>query len=212
VPHLNSNIIKNIWRYSAGNYFAALFTAGRNFLLPIIVLNLLGAEQNAYFYVAWMVAGLLFAIPMAVSQSLFAEGSHFEDELGLNVLKSFKFISLLLIPAVILLLLLGKWLLLLFGTSYSENALALLRILSISGLFVGINRVYMAILRVWGRIRELVVFSGFIMLAVLLVSYLIMPTTGIIGVGYAWIAAQGVGSVYVAVVMRSRGQTKKSAL
>lgn len=204
VPKLNLGIIRDIWRYSAGNYFAGLFGAASTFILPIMVVNILGAEQNAYFYVAWMIASLLFAIPMAVSQSLFAEGSHFEAPLGLNVRRSYKFIFLLLIPAIILLLLLGKWLLLLFGVSYSANALGLLSILGISSLFVGVNSVYYSIMRVRHRIRELVAICGFITLAVLLGSYFITPTTGIIGVGYIWLGAQGVVSIYVISAMRRR--------
>ena len=204
VPRLNLDIIKDIRRYSAGNYFANLLGAAPALILPIMILNVLGAEQNAYFYVAWIVTLLLFAIPMAVSQSLFVEGSHFEDSLGMNVRRSFRFIFLLLIPAIILVLLLGKWLLLLFGAAYSLNASMLLWILALSSLFLGVNSVYMTILRVRGRIRELVIIAGFITLAVLVGSYLITPTTGIIGLGYAWIAAQGLVSVYVAFAMSSR--------
>ncbi len=203
VPGINLGIIKNVWRYSAGNYFAALFAAASTFILPVMIVNRLGAEQNAYFYVAWMMAGLLFIIPGAVSQSLFAEGSHFEDELVVNMRRSFRFVFLLLIPAVILLLLAGKWLLLLFGEGYSANALGLFWVLGASSLFVGVNSVYMTMLRVRSRMRELVLICGFTSVAVLLGSYFVMPTTGIIGVGYAWMAAQGVVSIYVAFALRS---------
>jgi O-antigen/teichoic acid export membrane protein len=203
MPKLNLGIIKDMWRYSAGNYFASLFMAAPALVLPIMIVNLLGGEENAYFYVAWAIATLLFVIPGAVSQSLFAEGSHFEDKLGVNVRRSYIFIFLLLIPAIILLLLLGKWLLLLYGESYSANALMLLWILGVSSLLVGVNSVYYSILRVRGRIRELVIIAGFITLAVLVGSYLITPTTGIIGIGYVWIAAQVVVSVYVLLAMRA---------
>ena len=84
-------------------------------VLPIIVVNLLGAEQNAYFYIAWTIATALSAIPIGIALSLFAEGSHFKDKLRGNTVKALKFTFLLLIPAVILLVLVGKWLLLAFG-------------------------------------------------------------------------------------------------
>lgn len=204
LPKLDLGIIKDMWRYSAGNYLASLFGSAPIYILPIMVVNVLGAEQNAYFYIAWAIASLLFVIPGAVSVSLFAEGSQFEDELGVNVRRSYRFIFLLLIPAVILLLLLGKWLLLAFGAGYSENGLMLLRILALSGIFIGINSVYGSILLIRRRIRELVIITGLTATAVLLISYLVMPITGIIGVGYALIGAQGLVSVYVAFAMRSR--------
>jgi len=47
-----------------------------NMILPIMVLNVLGAEQAAYYYIAYAIAALLFMIPNAISMSLFVEGSH----------------------------------------------------------------------------------------------------------------------------------------
>ena len=105
VPTLKPGPIKGMWQYSGGYYLSNLLSAAPALILPIMVVNLISAESNAYFYVAWMIAGLLFAIPIAVSQSLFAEGSHFEDKLRENVMKSLKFTFLLLIPAVIVIIL-----------------------------------------------------------------------------------------------------------
>jgi len=197
VPTLRSGLIKDMWHYSAGNYLANLLASSPTLILPLMVVNLLGAEQNAYFYIAWAIAGLLFAIPGAVSQSLFAEGSHFEDKLRENVTKSLKFTFLLLVPAVIIFILVGKWLLLAFGQSYSLNALKLLWILSLSSLPRSINYIYTSILRVKSRLKELMAIWGFMAISVLLASYLIMPATGIIGIGYAWLGAQAVVAIYI---------------
>ena len=195
---LNLNVIKEVWKYSAGNYFANLFSSAPGFVLPIIVVNVLPyAEHNAFFYVAWTIATLLFALPYAVSVSLFAEGSHFEDSLRANTLKAFRFLLVLLIPAIIVLVLSGKWLLLLFGESYSTHGLTLLRILTLSGIFVGINQIYYTILRVRHRIRELIAIAAFEALTVLITSSLIIRETGIVGVGYAWIGAEALISLYV---------------
>ena len=203
IPRLNVSIIKGIWKYSVGNYLAILFNASPALILPIMVVNLLGAQKNAYFYVAWMIAGVLFAIPIAISQSLFAEGSHFEDKLRSNVFKSIKFAFLLLIPAIIILFLMGKWFLLLFGTNYSTNGLMLLWTLGLSSLFVGINSIYISILRIKNRLIELISISGFITTTVLLGSYFIMPAAGIVGIGYVWIVIQATVSIYVIVSMKT---------
>src|SRR4030042_2787394 len=171
-------------------------------VLPIMVVNLLGAEQNAYFYIAWTIATLLPAIPYSISMSLFAEGSNFEDKLRENVIKSLKLTFMLLIPAVVLTVLVGKWRLLAFGQSYSTNALHLLWILAISSLPMAINYIYTSILQVTNRIKELVVIWGFIAIAVLVVSYLVMPTTGIMAIGYAWLGVHCVVAIYVIVSTR----------
>jgi len=204
VPGLNPGVIGGMWRYSASSYLARLFSAAPALVLPIMVVNLLGAEQNAYFYVAWTVAALLFAIPAAVAHSLFAEGAHFEGELWGNVAKSLKFAFVILVPAVILVLLLGKWLLLLFGEGYSASGLLLLRILCVSSLFAGVTSIYTTTLRVEDRMRELGLVTGFITLATLLGSYFIMPQAGLVGIGYVWLAVQGVVGLYAGLVMSRR--------
>ena len=206
IPMLKLNLIKDIWQYSSGNYLVYLFMAAPFLALPIIVVNLLGAEQNAYFYIAWTIATALSAIPTGIALSLFAEGSHFKDKLRGNTVKALKFTFLLLIPAVILLVLVGKWLLLAFGQNYSANALYLLWVLAISSLPFSITLVYTSILRVTNRIKELVVIWGFVTIGVLVVSYLVIPITGIIGIGYTWFCAHCIVTIYVLVVMLKGGR------
>jgi len=197
VPALKPGLIKEIWRYSAGNYLVNLLATAPALILPLMVVNLLGAEQNAYFYVAGMIAMLLFAIPSAVSRSLLAEGSHFEDRLKENVVKSLKFTFLLLIPATVVIILVGKWLLLAFGQNYSLHASRLLWILSLSSMPFAINHMYTSILRVRSRLKELLAIWGFSAFTVLLSSYLIMPAAGILGVGYVWLGTQAAVAIYV---------------
>jgi len=209
VPSLNLSVIGSMWRYSASSYLARLFSAAPALILPIMVVNLLGAEQNAYFYVAWTIAGLLFAIPAAVAHSLFAEGVHFEGELWGNVAKSLKFAFLILVPAVVLVLLLGKWLLLLFGEGYSASGLLLLRILCLSSLFSGVSIIYAATLRVEDRMRELGLLYGFITAASLIGSYFVMPACGMAGIGYVWFVVQGVVCIYAIFAMRARYRARK---
>ena len=209
VPNLNLNIVKSIWKYSMGNYFVSILAATPSFILPIMIVNILSGEQNAYFYVAWTIAAITFSIPGAASQSLFAEGSHFEDELSINARRSLKFALVLLVPTIILLVVLGKWLLLAFGASYSSNALTLLWILGASSIFVGINSVYYSILLVRHRIRELLVLRGLITLVVLIASAFVMRAIGIVGIGYAWLGAQALVSIYVALTIRLRYRVRQ---
>ena len=204
LPKLNWGILKEFWRYSAGNYISTTLQLAPALVLPLIIVNLLGPAQNAYFYVGWRIAGLLFIIPIAVSQSLLAEGSHFEDRLHVDVRRSLKFTFLILIPAIIFVCLAGKWLLLLFGESYSANALLMLWILAASGVFVGFTSIYQSILRVEGRMRELVYLSVFTTAVVLIGSCFVAKPFGIVGVAYVWLGVQGVVSLYVLQAMWSR--------
>ena len=202
--NLDFRIVKGMWHYTIGSYFILILGSLPSFVLPIIIVNRSGAAENAYYYYAWMLACLLFIIPGAVAQSLFAEGSHFEDKLDANVRRSYKFIFLLLIPLIILLVFTGKWLLLIFGKNYSESGMILLQIFSLSAVFVGVNSVYYTILRVKSKIAELIALYSLSTLAILIGSYIIIPTTGIVGVGYVWFSVQAIVSIYVTAKMMMR--------
>lgn len=202
IPTLKIKLIKDIWSYSVGNYLVYICMTIPVFALPIIVINLLGAEQNAYFYIAWTIATLLFAIPNGIALSLFAEGSHLEGKLRDNTMKSIKSSFLLLIPAMLILIMVGKWLLLAFGGSYSANSLQLLWVFVVSCLPLSIIYIYTSILRVTNRIKELVLIWGFMAVAILLISYIILPITGIIGIGYTWLGIHSIVAVYAIVFGR----------
>jgi O-antigen/teichoic acid export membrane protein len=72
------------------------------------------------------------------------------------------------------------------------------------------NSVYYTILLVRHRIRELLVLRGLTTLVVLVASVLIMPEMGIVGIGYAWLGAQALVSIYVALAIRWRYRVKRA--
>jgi len=99
---------------------------------------------------------------------------------------------------VVALIAVAKWLLLLFGPGYSTNALVLLWLLILASLPRGINQVYIGLLRVQGRLKELVLIRGFIALSVLTLSFFLMSAYGMIAIGYVWLGVQIVVSIALA--------------
>ena len=201
-PLVRKAVITNMMRFSLGNYATDLLWSGITLVLPLMVVNMLGAEQNAYFYVAWAVGSLPFVIPITVSLALFAEGSHAEERLRQEVKRSVKFIVPILVPAVLILFLLGDKLLLLFGEAYSQSATRLLWIVALSALPLSINLVYFSIRRVQKRMKGVIVLSACIAIATLAMNAILLPRMGIIGAGLGWLIAQSL--VAVVVVYRFR--------
>ena len=183
-------ILTDVVHFSFLNYLGDMLWAAPGYLLPILVLNVLSAESNAYYYIAWAIGGMLTMIPGAISTSLFAEGSHKEEGLDQNVLRSLKMIFLLLIPVVILVVALADKLLLLFGELYSQNATNLLRLIAIAALPVAVNSVYMSIKRVQRKLKIIVGTSAFAGVVTVVLSYILLPYAGIAGAGIAWLTTQ----------------------
>ena len=192
---VDADYVRESFRFSAGNYLASLFSIAPNQILPIMVLNLLGAEKAAYYYVAFAIAGLIFLIPGSMSASLFVEGSHGES-LRKNVLKSLAAIAVLLTPAVIFICLFGDFILHLFGKDYVQ-AFELLRLFALSSFFFAVVSVYLAVKRVQMDVRRIILLNGLNCFALLTLSYLLIPKFDILGAGYAWIATYFTSSLIV---------------
>ena len=204
---INREAVNDILHFSFANYTGNLFWAAPVFILPIMVVNLLGAELNAYFYIAWAIGGTLTMLPTVTSISLFAEGSYDEEKLGLNIWRSLKMVFVILTPIVILVLAFADKLLLLFGSSYSENATTLLRLLSIAALPLAINVVYLGIKRVERKLKVIVGLTVFAAAVTLGLSFYLLPLIGVNGAGIAWLTSQGViALVIVASSLKKRGQ------
>ena len=190
-------LLKRMMHFSSANYAAAILMYAPWLVLPAMVANRLGSEANAYYYVAWGIASVLFYIPLSVSFSLFAEGSHDEGQLSRDTRRGLKIVFLLLIPAIVLLNLVGDRLLLLFGQAYSEQGTWLLRILTLSALPLSLNYVYFGVRRVEMKMKGVIGLTAFTAVATLGLSYFLLPRMGIEGAGVAWLASQSVASVFI---------------
>ena len=73
--------ISKIIGFSIFNYLGDLFWNVPGVLLPLIVINQLGASMNAYFYMAWALGSVLTLIPSVVAMALLAEGAFDETQL-----------------------------------------------------------------------------------------------------------------------------------
>jgi O-antigen/teichoic acid export membrane protein len=196
-PGIKKTVLDEMFRFSAANFICNIFWMLPVVLLPLMVINILGAEQNAYYYIGWSAASIIFIIPASISQSLFAEGSHSQDKLGQEVRKCLKISLVLIFPALILLITLGDKILWLFGRAYSENTTSLIWVLAPSVLPMSINYIYLSIRRVEKRMKSAVILSAFIATVTLALSYILLPGMGILGAGLAWLAGQTGAALFV---------------
>jgi len=198
-PAIKRDVINDIFHFSSGNYLAGIFGGLPTFVLPIMVINLLGAETNAYFFIAWQISFLLLAIPRVTSISLLAEGSHNQEELRRDTIKAAKFIFILLGVAIIGVFLFGEYLLRIFGEEYARNSYELLLILILGSIPYTINVLYASVKRVQKEIKPVILVYGGIAVITLVLGYMLMQSMGLIGVGIAWVVGNGVVAVGVGV-------------
>lgn len=205
IPAVKREIVNDIFHFSSENYLARIFEKLPTFVLPIMVINMLGAETNAYFYIAWQISVLLLAVPRFTSMSLLAEGTYNREELRKNTKRAAKFIFILLGAAIIGIFLFGKYLLWIFGEEYARNSFEVLLILVLGSIPFAFNALYATIKRIQKENKPVIWVYGGIAVITLAVSYLLMQSMELTGIGLAWVVGNGVVAGGVgAVVMKDR--------
>jgi len=108
-----------------------------------------------------------------------------------------KLVLLLLVPAIILVFLIGDKVLLLFGRAYSENATRLLWILAVSALPQSINYIYFGVKRVQKKMKDVIWLTALIAVCTLVLSWVLLPRMGILGAGIASLISQGIAALLI---------------
>ena len=197
VPSLQRQVGSDMLRFSFANYVGIGLWNIPAWLFPVMVLNQLGEDVNAYFFVSWAMGSLLFAIPAAISTSLLVEGSHQDSDLGQDVRRSVKLIMLMLLPAVAVMVLAGKWVLFVFGSDYSREGTKLLWLLAASAIPFAVNQVYMSIARVRKKNLDVILVTAFAGVGGFVLGYLLISPLGIMGPGIAWLASNSAVALVV---------------
>jgi O-antigen/teichoic acid export membrane protein len=172
------------------------------YLLPLLVTARLSVRDNAFFYTTWMLAGLFLVIAPGFSQSLFAEGMHRPEEIGVLARSAFKIIGAILVPGLVAILLLGGTLLSAFGHAYSDHAVGLLRLAVLASVPDAVTNVYVGVLRVEARLTTAASLNLGIGIGTVVISWFLLPVMGISAVGCAFLAMQLCGCVYVVIDWR----------
>lgn len=196
-------IIKSMASYSSGNYFAEIFYILPRLVLPIIIAGLVSAKATAYFYIAIMVASLLYGISQSISRSLLAESSD-TGELWDNVGKSIKFNAMILIPGVLMFILLGKFVLNLFNPSYSENATFTLMILAVTSLPLSVNNLFISVRNAQKRVSSVVMINFAVTVGTIIMAVPLIMSKGIEGAAAAYLLANTAAAFVVIYKMKNR--------
>ena len=77
-------------------------------------------------------------------------------------------------------------------------------ILSLSSIPRAVSQIYVSLLRVQDRLKELMIIRGIIAVAVPTLSALIIPVYGIIGIGYVWLGVHVLAAIVLAPRLASQ--------
>lgn len=143
-----------IGRFFAADYLGALFVFGAVYLVPVMVAASVQPVTFAYFYVAWMMGGILNLTAMNLAHSLTVEGVYEMDTLVRNCRAALRRAVGLLMVAAVAVALAAPYCLVILGRGYLD-AVPLLQILAFAALPRAVVEIWIGVLRAQNRPREI---------------------------------------------------------
>lgn len=207
-PTLHMDTLRIVRRFSFSVYISNTLSLVPPTLLPLIVLHHTDARSAAYYYMAFTIASVLYTIVHASMQSVLAEGSHNIAALRSHVTAGSKLITVLLLPMIVLMILLGGPLLVVFGAEYAQKAGTLLQLLAIGALPIAVYATLTTTFKVMRYLMPVVTMNAVSALIILGLSNWWLPRFGLNAVGWAWIigntVACGIGIIFL--IKKKRGR------
>lgn len=183
--------------FLAQDYGGTVFSQACSTALPVLVVALLGSSANAYFYIPYTIVVAFTMLFYGACTSLVVEGGLAEHRVQALSKKVVKRVTLLLVPAAIVLIAAAPLILMPFGADYVREGAPVLRILAIGALFRGATILYIALARLHGNGARILAAEGAQAFLLLTGVVLLAKPLGLQGVAAAWVAATGIVAAVV---------------
>ncbi|MEW1909163.1 hypothetical protein AB0442_11955 [Kitasatospora sp. NPDC085895] len=180
---------RRVMRYTGADYVGKLASIATYTVLPLMVLAQLGAAQNAYYSLAWIIADTFDIAVFSMGASLVVEGAHAPERLPELAGRMLRHAGLLVLAATAVVVAAAPWILGLFGPEYAHYGTPALRLMALASLPTVLITVAIDVARVRRRLRRLIVIQFAHCVLVVGLTALLLPRHGLTGVGLAWLIA-----------------------
>ena len=205
--------LKPLLRFSSANYAGNICMLLPTLVVPLIVLDRLGASAAAYYFVAFQIATLLYSAVYAVEQAFLAEGSHADADWREIRKRSRRFAFALFAPACLVLIVAAHWVMLTFGGKFSHYGTPSLMVLALAVIPIAAFQWSWTVLRITGQLQPLIASAGVYALAICGLAWFLAPH-GLTAVAASWPVgcslAAIVASVAVAVTPRTAPRHRRT--
>ncbi|MFH8656184.1 lipopolysaccharide biosynthesis protein [Streptomyces afghaniensis] len=185
--------------YAAADYAGSLFRMAAYTFAPLLVLNSLGAEQSAYFSLAWVVGFMLYLVTTNMGSSLIVEAVRSPGQLSTHTGRMLRHSALLLALAAGGTIVLAPQLLSFFGPDYAEHGATLLRLVALSALPNLVVSLAVDVARARRKMRMVVGLQLALCVLVVGLAAMLLPLLGLSGAGVAWLMAQCLLALYLLI-------------
>ncbi|HNL50936.1 MAG TPA: hypothetical protein PKL68_03175 [Actinomycetota bacterium] len=188
-----------IWGTGLANQALTLAERAPTLVLPIVVVQVLGARANAAWYPAWMIAWGLYIIPMSVGMALFS-GVADERRIRRSAVASATRTSLLIGGAAAIGVIAAAHLLLsVLGKGYATDGTDVVRLLALGVFPLTATQMYFGVCRGTDRIWEATGVAAISGIAGVAAATILGADRGLIGFAWGWFAAVAASGIWSTV-------------
>jgi O-antigen/teichoic acid export membrane protein len=201
-PRMERTLTRRLVAVGLPNHALTLADRAPGLLLPVLVTELLSPTANAYWYTVWMMAWVVFIIPVQVGMTLFAEASHRPDAIDALVRHAVRWSLAIGLVASAALALGGGIVLSVLGARYAAAGTGPLRALVCGLVPMAYIQAYYARCRAAARLREAVataVVGGTLTVAAAIAAGV---GAGLTAMAVAWVAIQALAGAWAAFRLR----------
>ena len=177
-------------RFTAGDYVASSLWNTTAWILPLIVLGMVGAEANAHYFLAWSTAYILFLVPSNIGHALIAQASREPARLIPHTRRALSQSAMLVVPAVVVGVVVAPWYLRLFGGDYEAEATVLLRLMLLAAIPNLAISTFVSVARVQLRVRAIMIAYGSIFVIMIAGTPIVLRSYDLDAVGVLWLSAE----------------------
>lgn len=189
-------IIKKMARFSVGNYVAGIFYNLPKFIFPIIIVNTISADSAGYFFIAMTIAGLFYGVPEAIAGPFLAD-SHDKEKFWVNVNKAIRFDMCLLIPGLLILAIVGRFVLGVFNPNYAANSFNTLMILAVASIPISLITTFNMIRNAQKKVTVSIKVDAFVTIMTIILSIPLMKMLNIEGIAISYLVANIIAAIII---------------
>ena len=169
--------------FATAGYIAGVANILPVMIMPILVVERLGSETNAVYFICFQILSLLNAVAYKLNSSSYAHASREPEQVNEVVRSTLRILVGAITLAALGVLLLAPWLLQVFGSEYREEGTTALRWMALASVPLALENWYAMRLRLRSQLVAMVLLQSTVSTVMLATAWVVLP------MGIEWAAA-----------------------
>jgi O-antigen/teichoic acid export membrane protein len=170
----------------------------------IAVLNIAGGIASANYNLAYTIAFSVYLIGRSMSTALLSQAAADPGRIRTLAAEAVTHTIIVLAPAVALTIAAAPMIMSIFGPNYVAEGPSILRVLALACLPWSLVSIYLAIVRIEGRLAPIAVLQGTTAIVAVAAGIPLLGWMGALGMAWAWLAAHSIAAVAVVLYATTR--------